>query len=377
MADNRLGIDRKLRLVFCTSRPSRYAPVLDTLRQTFAITVTGTGPAAASAIETAPDVVAIEDQLVGGDGSWLAQQARMVRQGRSTTIIMIGLQPTDEIDRLLQDGVIDGALIGDLGSGEFLEHFWRLYGTGEEDALVSAISKPAARVMNDGRKMYSRLEAMVADGAIGSEGRLLVSAAAESVVSLAGDPSVAPMLQQLRGHHDNTFAHSLRVGILMASFGRAIGLPEDQLRLMAETGLLHDIGKMKIPLSILAKPGRLTEAERAEMNLHPEFGAQLVVESYRDLPDLVTAVRHHHEKLDGSGYPDGQALGEIHEMSLCTAVVDIYSALTDRRDYKEAMDQERAFSVMDSLVGHHLEPRLYRRFRELLMDTRLAGADPL
>ncbi|MEQ8585999.1 MAG: HD domain-containing protein [Thalassobaculaceae bacterium] len=377
MADRSLGADRKRRLVFCTSRPSRYAPVLNTLRQTFTITVTGTGPAAVDAIETAPDVVVIEDQLVGGDGSWLAHQARMVRQGRSTTIIMIGPQQTIAIGRLLEDGVIDGALIGDLSSGEFLEQFWRLYGAGEEDALVGAISKPAARVMGDGRRMYSRLEGMVADGAIGREGRLLVTAAAESVVSLAGDPSVAPMLQQLRGHHDSTFAHSLRVGILMASFGRAIGVPEDQLRLMAETGLLHDIGKMKIPLSVLAKPGRLTQEERAEINLHPELGAQLVAEGYRDLPDLVTAVRHHHEKLDGSGYPDGQAFGEIHEMSLCTAVVDIYSALTDRRDYKDAMDQGEAFSVMDSLVGHHLEPRLYRRFRELLMDTRLAGADPL
>ena len=148
-------------------------------------------------------------------------------------------------------------------------------------------------------------------------------------------------------------------------------MPDDQLRLMAETGLLHDLGKMKVPLAILAKPGKLTDDEWKEMNLHPDLGAQLVSDGYRDLPDLVAAVRHHHEKLDGTGYPDGQVRGQIHEMSLCTAVVDVFSALTDRRDYKDAMEREEAFAIMDTLTGRHLEPRLYRRFRELVMDTEL------
>lgn len=373
MADTCLGTERKWRMVFCTSRPSRYSAVLNTLRQTFTITVTGSGPAATAAIETAPDVVIIEDQLIGGNGAWLAQQARMVGQGRSNTVVMVGHQNA-ATTRLLEEGMIDAAFSDDLSAGEFLQQFWRVFGTGEDDSRISLISKPAARVMDDGRKMYSRLEEMVIDGGIGREGRMVVAATADSVVSLADDPSVAPMLHQLRGHHDSTFAHSLRVGILMASFGRAIGVPDDQLRLMAETGLLHDVGKLKIPLSVLAKPGRLTEEERREIRLHPEIGAQLVIEGYSDLPDLVTAVRHHHEKLDGSGYPDGQAYGEIHEMSLCTAVVDVYSALTDQRDYKQAMDQEDAFEIMDSLSGHHLEPRLYKRFRELVMDGQHVGA---
>ena len=185
------------------------------------------------------------------------------------------------------------------------------------------------------------------------------------------------MLHQLRGHHDNTFAHSLRVGILMASFGRAIGVPEDQLQLMAETGLLHDVGKLKVPLSILAKPDRLTTEERVVMNEHPVLGAQIVADGYRDLPDLVAAVRHHHERLDGGGYPDGQTRGQIHEMSLCTAVVDVFTALTDRRDYKPAMERDAAFSIMDSMVGHHLERRLYGRFRELVLDSRLAEGPAL
>jgi len=365
------GAGRKPQLLFCTSRPSRYAAVLNTMRASFSISVTDNGPAAAEAIEAAPDVVIIEDHLVGGDGVWLAQQAHMVRQGRETTVVMVGPKMTTSIGRMLEDRVVDGALMGKLTPGEFLDGFWRIYGTGSEDATVSAISKPAARVMTTGRQLFSRIESIVEAGGIDRESRKDVAAAAESVVNLADDPSVAPMLNRLRGHHDSTFAHSLRVGILMASFGRAIGVPDDQLRLMAETGLLHDLGKMMVPLTILAKPGRLTDEEREEMNQHPILGAALVSDGYRDLPDLVTAVRHHHEKLDGSGYPDGQERGQIHEMSLCTAVVDVFSALTDRRDYKPAMESEEAFAIMDAIVGDHLEPKLYRRFRELVMDTGL------
>lgn len=376
MPAKRPSAARPSRLVFCTNRPARYAAVLNVLRQTFAITITDNGPTGAEAFETAPNAVLIEGQLVGGDGTWLAQRAQSVLGSRGTPILMVAPKMTLEIGRLIEEGVINAAITGSMEPGEFLQQFWRVYGTASEDEAVSAISKPAARVMLESRQIFTRLEDLVAQGGIDQEGRKAVASAAASVVDLAGDPSVAPMLHQLRGHHDNTFAHSLRVGILMASFGRAIGVPQDQLRLMAETGLLHDLGKMKVPLSILAKPAALTDDERQAMNLHPVYGAELVNDGYRDLPDLIAAVRHHHEKLDGTGYPDGQTRGQIHEMSLCTAVVDIYSALTDRRDYKEAMSRDQAFDIMEALLGHHLEPRLYRRFRELVMDTALVD-DPL
>lgn len=369
-------VARKSRLVFCTSRPARYAAVLNTLRQTFAITVTPNDPSAADAFETAPDAIMIEDQLVGGDGIWLAQQAHAMRAGIQQSLIMIAPKHTLGIGRLLEEGVIDAAITGAPEPGEFLNRFWRVHGTAIEDDALRAISKPAAQVMQNGRQLFTQLEDLTGGGGIDLEGRKLVASAAASVVDLTGDPSVAPMLHELRGHHDSTFAHSLRVGILMASFGRAIGVRDDQLRLMAETGLLHDLGKMRVPLSILAKPAALTSAERLEMNKHPVLGAELVIDGYRDLPDLVAAVRHHHEKLDGSGYPDGQMRGQIHEMSLCTAVVDVFSALTDRRDYKAPMERDQTFAIMDSMAGPHLEPRLYRRFRDLVQDTRLAD-EPL
>src|SRR3546814_8167851 len=82
---------------------------------------------------------------------------------------------------------------------------------------------------------------------------------------------------------------------------------------------------------------------------------------YPDHPELVAAVRHHHEQIAGTGYPDGLKNGQIDELSLVTAVVDVYSALTDRRDYKEPMPARQALTIMDGMAGPPLEPRMYRR----------------
>lgn len=361
-------------MAFCTSRPSHYAEVLVALRKSFDIVLTDNGSSAQEAIDYGPDVLVIEEKLTGADGLNLLWRARQVERETPMLIILAGPRRSAEIDRLVEEGIADRSIVGRLSPGEFLSSFWQAFGQNTEDRAVRDISQPAAAVLDTGRALFGRLDTIVAQGGVTADDRRAIAAAAESVVTLADDPSVSAMLEQLRGHHDNTFAHSLRVGILMASFGRAISLPEDQLRLMAETGLLHDLGKSMVPLTVLAKPGRLTTEEWAEMNKHPVYGAQLVSEGYSDLPDLIAAVKHHHEKLDGSGYPDGQAKGTIHEMAVCTAVVDVFSALTDRRDYKEGMSREQAFAIMDGMVGHHLEPRLYRRFRELVMDAGLADA---
>ncbi len=368
--------DDKPRLLFCTGRPSNFTAVLPALRQVFTVTVIDNAPAAAEAVERLPDVLIVEDRLPGGSGLELADTARQISSVKPIQNIVIGAEDTPEIERLRASGAIDNAMTGKLPAGEFLNSLWQTFGRGNDDDAAKKISKPTSDMLDAGRNMFNRLDQVVAQGGIDPDTRRAITAAANSAVLLADDPSVAPMLNQLRGHHDYTFAHSMRVGILMASFGRAIGLGADHLRLMAETGLLHDLGKMKVPIAILAKPGKLNEEEWKEMNLHPVYGADLVKDGYADLPDLVAAVRHHHERLDGGGYPDGQAMGQIHEMSLCTAVVDVFSALTDRRDYKPSMPPEEAFAIMDRMSGPHLEPRLYKRFRELVLDKALADSLP-
>ena len=353
-----------------------YAAILPAMRRVFTVNVIDNAAAAADAVERLPDVLVVEENLPGGSGIELAETARQVSSVKPIQIIVIAAEDSSEVERLRDIGAIDNAMSEELPAGAFLSTLWKVYGQATEDDAARAISTPASTMLDASRTMFNRLDQVVAHGGIDPETRKAITAAANSAVALADDPSVAPMLNQLRGHHDYTFAHSMRVGILMASFGRAIGLADDQLRLMAETGLLHDIGKMKVPLAILAKPARLNKAEWKEMNKHPVYGAELVAEGYADLPDLVSAVRHHHERLDGAGYPDGLTKRQIHEMSLCTAVVDVFTALTDRRDYKPSIPPADAFVIMDEMSGPHLEPRLYRRFRQLVLDEDLATSAP-
>src|SRR3546814_20256770 len=106
----------------------------------------------------------------------------------------------------------------------------------------------------------------------------------------------------------------------------------------------------------------------AVMRTPPPLGAEMRGGLYPDHPELGAASRHHHEQIAGTGYPDGLKNGQIDELSLVTAMVDVYSALTDRRDYKEPMPARQALTIMDGMAGPHLEPRLYRRFREVVGD---------
>src|SRR3546814_14537947 len=114
----------------------------------------------------------------------------------------------------------------------------------------------------------------------------------------------------MQEHHAYTFAHSLRVGILMAAYGRHLGLDDDHVKLMAETGLAHDVGKLRIPIDILAKRVRLTDAELAVMRIHPTLGAEVLGGLCPDNPALVAPVRHHHEPLPGNTYTDGLKNGQ-------------------------------------------------------------------
>lgn len=198
--------------------------------------------------------------------------------------------------------------------------------------------------------------------------RLMFSDAAEQLAKAASSHRATPMIEQLRDHHNYTFAHSAKVSLLLSGFGAAIGLGAGERRLLAEAGLLHDVGKLQIPIEVLAKPGRLTESEFAIMQGHAALGGDLLKDVYRDMPEIAIAARHHHEKLDSSGYPDGLKGIKIHEFALISAVIDIYAALTDKRDYKEALPTDKAFEIMRPMATREIERKLFREFEQFIQD---------
>jgi putative two-component system response regulator len=131
--------------------------------------------------------------------------------------------------------------------------------------------------------------------------------------------------------------------------GEDIGLPDDQVRALRLAGIVHDIGKVKVPDSILLKPSRLSSEEWILMREHPIVGEHICA-PLRSFGLALPIIRHHHEKLDGSGYPDGLGGNEIPVTARILQVVDVFDALTSARPYKTAMPAAAAIGIMKEEV---------------------------
>lgn len=142
-----------------------------------------------------------------------------------------------------------------------------------------------------------------------------------------------------------TAGHGDRVGLLARALGRCAGLEDEELELLQRAGRVHDVGKIGTPRELLSKPGVLTAAERAVVQLHPVVGAT-ICQPLRSLAPLVPLVRGHHEALDGSGYPDGLSGREIPITFRCLTVADVWDALVTSRPYRPAMEPEDALAVL-------------------------------
>lgn len=156
---------------------------------------------------------------------------------------------------------------------------------------------------------------------------------------------------RLKAKDDETYMHSVAVCALMICLAREAGLPADTARELGMAGLLHDIGKMSIDDAILKKEGALTAAEQKEIRRHPQLGFELL----RDMDDLPAVVRdvclHHHERLDGSGYPFGLGGQDITRAARIAAVCDVYDAMTSDRPYRAKMTPASVLAQMDEATG--------------------------
>ena len=135
----------------------------------------------------------------------------------------------------------------------------------------------------------------------------------------------------------------------------------DQLRL-TRAALLHDVGKAFIPVAILDKPGKLTDEEMAEIRRHPQLGHDALAAQGDFPPEMLDVVLHHHEMLDGSGYPNGLVNSQISDIVRLTTLVDIYTALVEKRAYRLPFTHSRAFGIMESM-GAKLDQQLLQAFR--------------
>ncbi|MCG6963908.1 MAG: response regulator [Acidobacteria bacterium] len=163
-----------------------------------------------------------------------------------------------------------------------------------------------------------------------------------------------------RGLHGSY--HSLQVSRLAGMTATALQLDEEQLQLMRTAGLLHDLGLAMLPDAVLAKPGPLTQEEWRRIAQHPVLGARMLdAPPYRG--EIASAVLHHHERWDGSGYPDGLEATAIPLGARILAVVDAFSAMTTRRGYADAATPEQAVAELERYAGTQFDPEVVDAFR--------------
>ena len=187
----------------------------------------------------------------------------------------------------------------------------------------------------------------------------LVEEIAESVMR---NPGALIGLARLKTVDDYTYMHSVAVCALMIALARQLGLDDEKTRQVGMAGLLHDIGKMAIPSGILQKPGKLTDAEFVSVKEHPAAGLQMLREA-QGISDIVRDVCvHHHEKMDGSGYPHGLAGDSISLYARMGAVCDIYDAITSNRPYKAGWCPAESLQRMAQWAPAHLDTRVFQAF---------------
>ena len=164
-----------------------------------------------------------------------------------------------------------------------------------------------------------------------------------------------------------TRRHSEEVTAYALHIGQAMGLSDEMLHAIHICGLLHDLGKIGVPDRILRKPGQLEPEEVRVMNQHPVIGA-LIVGSIPEMQDVVPGVRHHHERFDGLGYPDGLKDREIPLIARILAVADVFSAMTTHRPYRKALTHSEALRQIEEGLGTHFDPEIGAHFMRIIRE---------
>lgn len=184
----------------------------------------------------------------------------------------------------------------------------------------------------------------------------------EITMSVARNPGALISLARLKDKDNYTYMHSVAVCALMIALARQLGLNEEDTRQSGMAGLMHDIGKTMIPLELINKPGSLTEIEFQIMKNHPIDGHVILLES-EGITDIVRHVcLHHHEKIDGSGYPDKLAGEQIDLYAKMAAVCDVYDAITSIRAYKNGWEPAQSIRKMAEWSSGHFDQRIFEAF---------------
>jgi HD-GYP domain-containing protein (c-di-GMP phosphodiesterase class II) len=180
----------------------------------------------------------------------------------------------------------------------------------------------------------------------------------EMVDTILNDEFTIKSLMKIASHDYYTHTHSINVTIYSLSLGSYLGLTQQALSDLGESALLHDLGKSKVDVNIINKKAKLTDKEFEEIKKHPMLGYTIGLKLGIKNRDVLEGIRHHHEKMDGSGYPHKMKGEKIPYFARIIAICDIFDALTSKRSYKEAMTSFEALLLMKTTMKEHIDIKI-------------------
>lgn len=268
---------------------------------------------------------------------------------------------------------------------EYCEHVWidavqETYVPATERAVLEAqerkqryINKVSASdehrqalgVFREARRITKSLldEARLGNSVNAEQAKETVS---DCVHSILRNPDALMWMSKMRNEDEYTSEHCLNVCILAISFGRHLGMIEEDLHKLGLCGLLHDVGKMKIDPKVLNKPGRLTEKEFKLIKLHTIHGRNLLISAPGSYHGVVDVAYSHHERIDGAGYPRGLKSAGISQFSRIICIVDAYDAMTAKRCYDDARPTTEALKIIYDNRGTQFDEYYAERFLEMV-----------
>ena len=349
--------------------PRQFDQVKPFLKHNYDLVVTDEGWEALDMAEKSKYfLIVIDSHVRGMDGYSLARKMRGQGLNRSSGLIMIVREEPARACAALEDELCDDYLMAPYDTSSFLSKFWQL---SDRQTELSWDQLP------DQQRLFLRRTKEYFDGIsrnLVQEGCFEAKAVNDTkaeVINATLNDGIFEILDLLWNYHQHTYVHSIRSCALMAIMGASLGFSKDEMSVLAEGGLLHDLGKIQIPKNILDKPGALNAKEKELMREHPLWSARFIRDSKGLREEAARVAERHHERIDGSGYPFGLKGAEIDELSLVTGIADVFAALTESVPYRGGRTIEDALMLMREMSGEKLEAGLFSKFEEIMQDRFL------
>lgn len=278
----------------------------------------------------------------------------------------------------LKPGMVLSADVGSLKSGAILvskgtvlnkKIIRKIYNQGIKYVLVYDENSDSEDVVRNNfiikyEMLSDTMENIFTDVRIGK--KIILTEISEELDDLIAEiiqnNNILGRIRQLEEKDDYTFNHSLNVSMLATMIGKWLNYSDKNIKQLALAGLFHDIGKLKISDDIVNKPDKLTESEQKIMKKHPIYSYNILSETVGISKNVSIAAFQHHEREDGSGYPQGIKGNKIHEYAKIIAVCDVYDALTSDRQYKNKISPLYAAEILEEQSFSVLDPKITRMF---------------